>query len=150
MYGALDISTSGLIAQRTRVNVAAANIANADALLDASGKYNPYRRRFALLAPGAPGASAADGRRGGALGVHVQEIAIDDSPLRPVYDPGHPLAAKADDPARGVKAGYVYKPNVDKTIEQINVTEAVRAYEANIAAAEAAKTMMASALQLLA
>jgi len=150
MYGALDISTSGLIAQRTRLTVAAANIANADTLVDSQGEPNPYRRRFALLAPGPAGAPPSAARAGKALGVHVQEIAQDQSPFKLVYDPGHPLAAKEDDPARGLRKGYVRAPNVDRTIEQINVTEALRAYEANIAAAEATKTMMASALQLLA
>jgi len=150
MYGGLDISTSGMVAQRTRLNVISANIANADAVLDSNGDYNPYHRRIAMFAAGGPGSTQSSVDRGESLGVHVAKVAIDDSPLRPVYDPANPLAAKEDDPAKGVKAGYVYMPNVDNTIEQINVTDAVRAYQANVAAAEASKTMMAAALQLLA
>jgi len=142
MYGALNVSVSGMVAQRTRENVIAANIANADSLLNANGEHDPYRRRFALLAPGGP-----DGE---SLGVRVAEIAVDDGPLRKVYDPTHPLAATETDPARDLVEGYVNHPNVDTTIETIDSIEARRAYEANVSAAEAAKSMMAQAMQLIA
>ena len=52
MYGALDISTSGLVAQRTRLEVISANLANVDSILDAEGNYAPYRRRAAMFAAG--------------------------------------------------------------------------------------------------
>lgn len=148
MYGALDISVSGMVAQRTRLNAIASNLANQNALLDADGNVGTYRRRVAMFAPD-PGA-AGSAARGGAAGVRVAEIVEDPSPLRPVWDPTHPLAATEDDPERGVEAGYVYYPNVNPVIEQINMIEASRAYEANVAAAEATKTMLAEALRLLA
>jgi flagellar basal-body rod protein FlgC len=134
MYGALDISTSGLIAQRTRLNIIAANIANQNAILNADGEYDPYRRRFAVFAPGDPA-------RGSDEGVHVASIEIDRGPLRPVLQPGSPYA-DAD--------GYVRYPNVDPVIEQMNAMEAQRAYEANITAIEATKSMFSVALQILA
>jgi len=142
MYGALDISTSGMVAQRTRLNVVSANIANASSLLNADGEHDPYRRKVAMLAAGGPD--------GGDMGVRVAEIAADNSPFHKVYDPTHPLAAKETDPERDLVEGYVNHPNVDTTIEMINGMEAFRAYEANVAAAEVSKQMMAQALQLLA
>jgi len=134
MFGSLDISTSGLIAQRTRMEVIAANLANQNSIYDAKGNYSPYRRRVPVLAPGDP----ATGNQGG---VHVQNILLDPSPLRQVYDPGHPNADSK---------GYVQYPNIDSSVEMINALEASRAYEANITAAEATKSMIQSSLRLLA
>lgn len=143
MYGSLDISVSGLIAQRTRLETISANLANATAIADENGNANPFRRRIAMLAPGDPGSISPTGRAGG---VHVAEIVEDPSEFRPVYDPTHPLAQ----PPGSKDAGYVYYPNIDPTIEQVNALEAQRSYEANIAAAEATKSMMAQALRLIA
>ena len=134
MYGALDISTSGLVAQRTRLNVITANIANAKSITNDAGEYAPYRRRFPIFAPGDPA-------RGSEQGVHVASIQTDTSPLRPVLEPGSPFA-DAD--------GYVYYPNVNPVFEQMNAMEAQRAYEANITAVEATKSMFSVALRLLA
>jgi flagellar basal-body rod protein FlgC len=134
MFGVLDTSTSALVAQRVRLETIAVNLANANSIYDAKGNYAPYRRRVPVFAPGDPAT-------GKAAGVHVARILIDDSPLRPVYEPGHPHADAN---------GYVYYPNIDPTMEQINALEASRAYEANIVAAEATKSMMQASLRLLA
>ncbi len=143
MYGALDISVSGLTAQRTRLEVIAANIANADAILDPSGQPNPFRRRVAHLAAGDPSSMTREGRAGG---VHVAEIGMDDAPFRKVFDPTSEYAFPEGHP----DAGYVLFPNIDPMMEQVNALEAARAYEANIAAAEATKTMLGQALRLIA
>lgn len=142
MYGALDISTSGMIAQRTRMEVIASNIANRDAILDSSGRVNPYRRRQVMFAPGDPSSQTRSGR---SMGVHVKEIAVNQGPPRLRWDPNNPLAFK-----NGPQAGYVPTPDVDSTTESINGMEAMRAYEANVVAAEGTKQMMAQALRLLA
>jgi len=134
MFGALDISTSGLVAQRTRMNVIASNLANQNSIYDADGNYSPFQRKLAIFAPGDPGTGSDDG-------VHVREILVDESPFRRKYEPGHPEA----DPE-----GYVNYPNVSPVIEQINALEASRAYEANITAAEATKQMLQSSLRLIA
>lgn len=134
MFGALNVSTSGLIAQRTRMEVITANLINRDSQLDAQGNYAPYRRRVPVFAVGDPAT-------GSHSGVHVQEIALDTSPLRKAFEPGNPLADAQ---------GYVEYPNVDLATEMINAIDASRAYEANITAAEATKSMMLSSLRLLA
>ncbi len=134
MFGALDISTSGLVAQRTRMDVISANLANQNSIYDADGNYSPFQRRMAILAPG-------DAATGKGDGVHVREIMLDQAPFVKKYDPGHPEADQE---------GYVNYPNISPVIEQINALEATRAYEANITAAEATKTMLQSSLRLIA
>ena len=150
MYGSLDISVSGLEAQRTRLNLISANIANSEAILDPSGDPNPFRRRIALFAAGGQAPGGRPGASDGRPGVRVAEIALDSAPFRAVWNPTHPAAAQEDDPEKGVKAGYVYYPNVDREVEMVNALEALRSYEANIAAADASKSMMSSALRLIA
>lgn len=142
MYGALDISTSGMTAQRARIEAIAANIANKDAILDSKGELSPYRQRIVHFAPGDPSAKSEDGR---AMGVHVSKIEIDQSPVNWRYDPSSAYAAKT-----GPRAGYVPEPMVNPVVEQMNAMEAARAYEANVIAAEATKAMTGHALRLLA
>lgn len=137
MFGALDTSTSGLVAQRTRAYVVSANLANANTIEDANGDNVPFRRRLAILAPGDPST-------GDPNGVHVREIAQDMRPHKEKHAPDHPLAGKAGRP------DYIFTPNIDPMTEQVNMLEIARAYEANIAAAEATKTMMQTSLRLIA
>ena len=73
--------------------------------------------------------------------MHVDEIMLDPAPFRKVLDATHPFADKD---------GYVEYPNIDTTTEMINAIEATRAYEANITAAEATKSMIQTSLRLLA
>lgn len=143
MYGSLDVSVSGMVAQRTRINTIAANIANMGAILNDKGQPVPYQRRIAAFMPGDPSATTAEGKQ---YGVHVNQITLDDSEPRKVWDPKSPYARPPGDP----DAGYVYYPNIDPMTEMINGMEAQRAYEANVMAAEATKAMMAQALRLIA
>jgi flagellar basal-body rod protein FlgC len=133
MFGALDISTSGLVAQRTWLDTIAGNIANAQTTRRADGSTGPYLRQVAMMVQG-------DGR--GGAGVHISKI-VEDTQGKPreVYDPSHPDADKR---------GIVRYPNVDPATEMINAMVAVRAYEANVTAMEATKTMIAAALRLVA
>ncbi len=143
MYGGLDISVSGMVAQRTRLNAIASNLANINTILDADGKPNPFQRRIAELSAGDPSASDRVGRR---WGVHVATIELDDSAPRKVWDPDSKWARPDGDP----DAGYVYYPNINPVTEQINALEAQRAYEANVMAAEATKSLVAQSLRLIA
>ena len=134
MFGALDTSTSALVAHRTRMETVAANVANANTAVDENGENNPFRRRIALLSSGDPAT-------GKSTGVHVQEIVLDQAPFQMRYEPNNPLRDEN---------GYVKYPNINSIYEQVNALEISRAYEANIQAAEATKAMMQSALRLLA
>jgi len=132
-----------MVAQRIRHESIMANIANANTILDASGNVSPFQRRMVMFAPGAPASSNPSAR---ALGVHVAQIELDRTPARPSeYDPDSPYAYKT-----GPYKGYVPATNINPIVECVNAMEAERAYEANVAAAEATKTMMAQALRLLA
>lgn len=133
MFGALDTSTSALVAQRTRMNAISANLANRNANVDANGENNPFQRRITVFAPGDPST-------GNSHGVHVKEILLDQH-FQEKYDPTHPLADER---------GYLKTTNIDPMMEQVNALEASRAYESNIAAAEVTKSMIQTSLRLLA
>jgi flagellar basal-body rod protein FlgC len=139
MLVAMDISTSGMVAQRIRLDTIAGNVANAFTTGDAMNRADPYRRRVAVFEPGNP----ASGQPG--LGVHVADIVQDYSPPNLVYDPGHPHALR-----EGPLAGYVQFPNVDLSTEMINAIEASRAYEANLTMFETSKRLMSETLRYLA
>ena len=133
MFGALDISTSGLVAQRINLDTIVGNIANMQTTQRVDGQTGPYLRRVALLTSG-------DGRGGD--GVHVQSVVEDtQSQTRAIKDPSHP-----DADANGI----VYYPNIDPSTEMVNAMVAVRAYEANLTAIESTKSIVASTLRILA
>ena len=134
MFESMQVSTSALMAYRTRMDIIARNIANMDTTRDAAGQANPYRRVQAMLAPGSE-VTGSD-----SAGVHVQSIVEDMSPFRVVNDPGHPDADEN---------GNVLYPNVDMQHEVVDAIMAQRAYEANIVAYEVSKSMMAYSLKLL-
>jgi flagellar basal-body rod protein FlgC len=144
MFDALEISASGLTAERLRMDVTAENLANAQTTRGADGQ--PYRRKEVVLAerqgPGSFGAALAGamGRGGAPGGVEVASIAQDQTPLKQVYDPGHPDADAN---------GYVQMPNVDPVAEMVDLISAQRAYEANVTAMQAAKQMFSKTLDLL-
>jgi len=133
MFGALDISTSGLVAQRIQLDTIAGNVANLQTTRRGDGRAGPYLRRVALFSPG-------DGY--GGPGVHVEKV-VEDTQGKPrlVKDPTHPDA---------YAQGIVAYPNIDPATEMVNAMVAVRAYEANLTAAEATKSIIASTLRILA
>jgi flagellar basal-body rod protein FlgC len=139
---ALHASGSGLSAERTRVNLAASNLANAETTRTAAG--GPYKRLdpvFQAVPLEAPGNDSA-GTVGGpepALGVRVAKIVADGTPGRKVYSPGHPDA----DPA-----GFVTFPNVNPIFEVVNLLSASRGYEANATAVETLKQMAQRGLDI--
>jgi flagellar basal-body rod protein FlgC len=145
MFDALEISASGLTAERMRMDVVAENLANAQTTRGADGQ--AYRRKEVVLAQrgaesgfGAALAGAMGSRNGRPAGVEVAQVAEDQTPLKRVYDPGHP-DADAD--------GYVEMPNVDSVTEMVDLISAQRAYEANVTAMQAAKQMFSKTLELL-
>jgi flagellar basal-body rod protein FlgC len=144
MFDALNVSATGLTAERLRMDVTAENLANAQTTRGADGQ--PYRRKEVVLGEIAQGgfgaqlASAMGRGSGSAGGVEVQAITQDQTPGKLVYDPGHP-DANAE--------GYVQMPNVDTVAEMVDLITASRAYEANVTAMQAAKQMFSKTLDLL-
>ncbi len=136
---ALDVSASALSVERTRVNLAASNLANAETTRGPDGK--PYQRLDPVLeaVPFEASLSAAGGQESGVAGVRVAEIARDEGPGRRVYNPAHPDADAQ---------GYVTLPNVNPVHEIVNLVTAQRSYDANATAIDTLKTMAGRALDI--
>jgi flagellar basal-body rod protein FlgC len=130
----LDIASTGMAAQRLRVQLIASNIANSETTRTKGG--GPYRRKDAVFQSQDLGFSGALAN----AGVRVASIRTSQEPFLTRFEPGHP-DADAD--------GVVSYPNVNPVEEMVNLTEASRAYEANIAVVRAAKAMASSALEIL-
>jgi flagellar basal-body rod protein FlgC len=145
-FSAMDISTTGLITQRYRMNIAAENLANIESTRTANG--SPYRRKQViigtvgdyrpfldvLMGARAPSASSILG------GTRVVDVVEDPTPFRRVHKPGHPDADQD---------GYVLMPNINAVLEMADILSAARAYEANITAFSAVKSMVSKALDLI-
>lgn len=139
---ALDISASGLYAQKKRMEIVAQNIANADTILTDSEE--PYRRKVAILSENNEKRNFSSVIEKVSLsdegnGVRVSSIEADQEPFKLVYDPEHPLASED---------GYVKMPNIDTTVEMLELLSATRAYEANITVLNATKSMFSKALTI--
>ena len=139
MLRALDISTSALVAQRTRLNAVSGNIANISSLKDETGEANPYRAREVVFQTDESLSIS------GASGVKVQEVLTSDAEPRYRYQPDHPLAIK-----EGKWKGYVAYPNIDLTTQMVDALESTRAYDANEGVMENTKNLSRETLTILA
>lgn len=136
MASAFDISASALYAQRVRMDSIAENLANANTTRDAQNRIAPYQRRFVIFQTGDP----ATGSR--TEGVHVSQVLKDTATaFQRRHEPGHPDADAE---------GYVLYPNVNPLVEFVNMIDATRAYEMNVTALDATKSMNAASLRILA
>jgi flagellar basal-body rod protein FlgC len=146
LFGMLEVSGSALAAERWRAEVVSANMANAETTRTPQG--GAYRRQLVVFrarpTPRFPLLLAAMHQTGAhqtsAGGVRVDRIVADVSPLPQRYQPGHPDADSA---------GYVTYPNVNPVMEMTDLLSAVRAYQLNASAVQAAKNMIQQSLQIL-
>jgi flagellar basal-body rod protein FlgC len=138
VFSAIEISASGLSAQRTRMNTIASNLANAQTTRTAAG--GPYKRvdpvfeavaldKLRALTPAERSVSL----------VTVPRVVEDQRPGNRVYSPGHPDADGQ---------GYLEYPNVNIVEEMVNMITASRAYEAGVTSLKATQQMADSALSL--
>jgi flagellar basal-body rod protein FlgC len=143
LFGMLEVSGSALAAERWRAEIVSANMANAETTRTPEG--GAYHRqlvvfrarpmpRFPMLLAG------LQHGHGVRQGVEVERVVADPTPLPRRYQPGHPDA----DPS-----GYVTYPNVNPVMEMTDLLSAVRAYQLNAAAVQAAKSMIQQSLQIL-
>ena len=125
----IEISAAGMRAQRARMDLIAANLANVDttSVRTEGGEHVPFRRKLAVMLEGANG-------------LPVVKIVEDRSEFRIERQPGHPHATAS---------GTVLFPNVDPMVETMEMMSASRAYEANLTAAEVAKAMNQNTLRIL-
>jgi flagellar basal-body rod protein FlgC len=141
VFTAMEIISSGLAAERTRLNITASNLANANTTRTAEG--GPYKRRDPVF-ESEPVTNRFqellnDRIARQAQGVKAVEIVQDQNPPRMVYDPGHPDANTQ---------GYVAYPNVSAVEEMVNMMMAARAYEAGTSAMQMVNGMAQAALQI--
>lgn len=140
MFKGIDISASGLTAQRLRMDSISSNIANAETTRDEDG--NTYRRKmpvFRQKLENKMGTGSFKTAGSNSAGVEIDEIAEDQSPFRLEYRPEHPDANED---------GYLELPNVSVMTEMVNMIDASRAYEANVQAISNYKSMANSALNI--
>ena len=116
---AVNVAASALNAERTRIEVAVSNIANAQSTGGANGQ--PYRRRDVVLSADPIQSFDSALGRASATGVKVSAIVEDTSPAKRQYDPSHPDADGE---------GYVMLPNVNPAEEMVDMVRYQRAYEA--------------------
>ena len=136
----IDISSSGLTAERLRMDTISNNIANANVTRTEDG--GPYKRQmpvFSVRNVNARFFASKSLNDSIPSGVSVVGIDEDDSEARMVYDPAHP-DANAE--------GYVAYPNVNVVREMVDMITCSRAYEANVTAMNSAKNMMLRALEI--
>jgi flagellar basal-body rod protein FlgC len=136
MFTSLDVSTSGLVAQRARLNAISSNIANMSTTRNEEGEALPYQPRYVTFET-----DAAIRTPGGGAGVRIGSVEYSDEPPKMKYEPGHPDADEQ---------GYVRYPAVDMTTEFVDALEATRAYEANIGVIEVTKNMAEQSLRIIA
>jgi flagellar basal-body rod protein FlgC len=141
IYDALRTSSSGLSAQRMRMNLISANLANVNTTRTPEG--GPYRRKEVVFEARSqsPSFHEALQSRQGRQPAEVRAVEVFDDPRPPIlkYDPGHPDADAQ---------GYVRLPNVNMMEEMVNMISATRSYEANVAVVKASKDMALKALEI--
>lgn len=128
----LGIAASGLKAQSGRMRIIAENIANADSAAKTAGG-EPYRRKVPTFT------SRFDSELGATI-VDTGKVRRDQSPFRTKYDPGNPAANER---------GEVSLPNVNGLIENMDMREAQRSYEANLNMVTATRRMISKTLDIL-
>lgn len=140
LFRAIDAAASGMTAERLRMDVISNNIANANTTRTADG--GPYRRQMVVFEPRSGQASFGQilsGQMDAGDGVRVTGIRKDNAPFKLMYDPNHPDANRE---------GYVEMPNISIVSEMVDMITASRAYEANVTAVNAAKSMAMKALEI--
>ncbi len=140
-FSAMNVSSSALAAERTRMNLISSNLANANATRTPEG--GPYKRKDAVFVA-APFENSFNRALDGTAEKHVRSVEVaeiieDQNPPRLQYDPGHPDANAQ---------GYVALPNVNVVEEMADMISATRAYEANVTAVQAARNMALKTLEI--
>jgi flagellar basal-body rod protein FlgC len=140
-FTSMAVSSSAMSAERKRMNLISGNLANANTTRTVEG--GPYKRKDAVFTASPMNPSFADTMNRITStppgGVEVSQIIEDTSPPRLVYDPSHPDANAQ---------GYVAMPNINSIEEMTDMITASRAYEANVTAAQVAKSMALKTLDL--
>jgi flagellar basal-body rod protein FlgC len=142
-FKSFAISAAGMNVERMRVDAAAQNLANADTIQGADGaSYRPVQVIARAVAAPASFAEQVDGAlEATSAALVVPQATVEQTAVEPraVYEPGNPFAD-----ARG----FVTRPGVDAATEMVTLMTAMRAYEANLAALNAARTLVLKTLEI--
>ena len=138
LFSVLNVSSSGMSAQRLRAEVLVQNLANADTTRTPDG--GPYRRKDVVFESASVGETFSSLLEGELTGVAVAEIKTDEGEPLKRYMPGHPDADKD---------GYVAMPRVNPAEDMVDLLSAQRGYQANVAAVSAVKDMIHRSIDLL-
>ncbi|HVP63402.1 MAG TPA: flagellar basal body rod protein FlgC [candidate division Zixibacteria bacterium] len=143
LFGVMQISASGLGAERVRAEVVAGNMANAESTRTPDG--GPYRRKQVVFQTAAPNfelalAGTSGSATQGLNGVRVREVVSDATPPVMRYEPGHPDADAQ---------GFVAYPAINPVVEMTDLMGAMRSYQMNAAAISASKQMIQQSIDLL-
>jgi len=136
MFSAFDVSTSGLVAQRIRLNAISSNMANMSTTRNEKGELKPYTPRYAVFQTDQDITTP-----GGGMGVKVSELKYSTQEPIKKQMPNHPDADED---------GNVLYPNVNMTTEFVDALEATRAYQANLGVIEITKDLGRQSLRILA
>ncbi len=136
-FTSLKLSASGLLAERLRVDLATSNLANANSTRTPEG--GPYRRLDPVLRARPLEGAFADRLRRSFRMASIERIVRDPRPPREVFSPGHPDADEN---------GILRLPNVQIVEEMVNLMNARRSFEANLAALRVSREMAQRALRV--
>ena len=141
-FDSIAISATGLSAERIRMNTIANNIANMHTTRTEDG--GPYRRQYVIFEEVLDRARGMAGDSGDGMGgVSIAEIGRSDDAPKMVYKPGHPDAIE-----EGPNEGMVAMPDIDPVSEMVDMISAQRAYEANVQAIAAARSIIMRSLDI--
>ena len=141
IFAAIDASSTGISAQRARINILSGNLANINTTRTEGG--GPYKRRDAIFS-----SEALDNNFNDMLdqrindnvqGIRIDDVYVDEKEPKLVYNPTHPDADEK---------GFVRFPNINLMEELVNIMSASRAYEANVTALNASKSILVRALAI--
>jgi flagellar basal-body rod protein FlgC len=136
LFNIFNVAGSAMTAQNQRLNVVASNLANADSAVSSNGQ--PYKARQVVFMSTQPMGQPA-GTNSASNGVKVAAVTEDQSPMRMVHDPSHPMANRE---------GYVTMPNVNVVEEMVDMISASRSYQNNVEMMNTAKTLLLKTLTI--
>jgi flagellar basal-body rod protein FlgC len=139
LFAALQVSASGMQAQRTRAEMLVENMANSETTRTPQG--GPYKRKdvtFSSELQESPFSAVFQNEL--ATGVAVSDVTEDTSPPELRYLPNHPDANSE---------GYVAFPKMNPAEDMADLLNTTRSYQANIAAMTAVKDMITNSIALL-
>ena len=136
LFNIFTVAGSAMTAQNQRLNVVASNLANADSAVSSNGQ--PYKAKQVLFMS-IPTAVSTDPNNTTATGVKVSRVIEDQSPMKLVHDPTHPMANEE---------GFVTMPNVNVVEEMVDMISASRSYQNNVDMMNTAKTLLLKTLTI--